>query len=111
MFSARLKELREDRKISQKQLAEILRVSQQTVAKWETEKATPNPQTVVKLANILQVSADYLLGNTAEKSFEPTDEDIKFALFHGADDITDEMYEEVKRYAQYIKLRTKEKHE
>jgi Predicted transcription factor, homolog of eukaryotic MBF1 len=111
MFSVRLKELREDRKISQKQLAEMLSVSQQTVAKWETAKATPNPQTVVKLANVFDVSADYLLGNAAEKPYEPTNDDIKFALFHGADDITDEMYEEVKRYAEYIKTRTKDKHE
>ena len=32
-----------------------------------------------------------------------TDEDIKFALFGGDSDITDEMYEEVKRFAAYIK--------
>lgn len=32
-----------------------------------------------------------------------TDEDIKFALFGGDGEITDEMYEEVKRFAAYIK--------
>jgi hypothetical protein len=32
-----------------------------------------------------------------------TDEDIKFALFGGDGEITDEMYEEVKRFAAFIK--------
>ena len=40
-----------------------------------------------------------------ELSPKPTDEDIKFALFNGADNITDEMYEEVKRFAEYVKQR------
>ena len=34
-----------------------------------------------------------------------TDEDIKFALFGGGEDITDEMYEEVKKFAAYLKHR------
>lgn len=34
-----------------------------------------------------------------------TDKDIMFALFNGSDGITDEMYEEVKRFAQFIKER------
>ena len=34
-----------------------------------------------------------------------TDEDIKFALFGGDGDITDDMYEEVKRFAAFIKQR------
>ena len=34
-----------------------------------------------------------------------TDEDIKFALFGGDGDITDAMYDEVKRFAAFIKLR------
>ena len=36
---------------------------------------------------------------------EPTDEEIKFALFGGDGEITDAMYEEVKRFAAFIKQR------
>ena len=63
-----------------------------------------------------QLIADYLgldvtLILTGEKNGAPapegrsavTDEDIKFALFGGDGEITDEMYEEVKRFAAFIK--------
>lgn len=35
--------------------------------------------------------------------------DLKFALFNGSDGITDEMYEEVKRFAELVKLREQQK--
>lgn len=40
-----------------------------------------------------------------------SDDDIKFALFGGGDDITDAMYEEVRNFAAYIKQREAEKKE
>lgn len=71
---------------------------------------TVKAETAAKLANYFGVSVDYLLGNeTKEKapaeSEGISDDDIKFALFNGADGVTDEMYEEVKRFAQFIKDR------
>ena len=79
MFAQRLKSLRSTCGISQKELAARLFVSQQTVAKWETERATPNPDMLNKLADILDTSADYLLGRTDEK--KPTSEEIGFDDF------------------------------
>ena len=61
-FSERLKSARNECGISQKRLAEKLFVSQQTIAKWETDKATPNPETITKIADLLNISLDYLLG-------------------------------------------------
>lgn len=61
-FSERLKSARNECGISQKKLAEKLFVSQQTIAKWETDKATPNPETITKIADLLNISLDYLLG-------------------------------------------------
>ena len=55
------------------------------------------------------VSIDYLIGKTEDPTPSPakrrpvSDEDIKFALFGGDGEITDEMYEEVKRFANFIK--------
>lgn len=62
MFGANLKRYRERTGISQKNLAEKLYVSQQTVAKWELDKSTPNPDTIVSIAELLHVSTDNLLG-------------------------------------------------
>ena len=61
-FENRLKELRNKKGLSQKALAELLFVSQQTVAKWETAKSTPNPETLAKLGDIFDVPVGYLVG-------------------------------------------------
>lgn len=66
---------------------------------------------LVDIANYLNVSTDYLL--TGEETKKVTtdgertvsNDDIKFALFGGDGEITDEMFEEVKRFAQMVKLR------
>lgn len=67
MFVKRLKELRALNNISQAALADKLGLSQQAIAKWETEKATPDPDMIAKLANLFGVSADYLLGVSNER--------------------------------------------
>lgn len=72
-FCECLKKAREKQGISQKKLAEYLFVSQQTVAKWETDKSTPNPETITKISEILNVSFDYLLGGQIDNNVEPVD--------------------------------------
>jgi len=65
MFSEQLKQLRTQRNLTQKALAAQLQVSQQTVAKWENGSASPNPDTLLQIAAILDVSTDALLGAQA----------------------------------------------
>ena len=50
---------------SQKDLASQLFVTQQAVGKWERGEATPNPESVLKIAKILGITTDQLLGDTA----------------------------------------------
>lgn len=64
MFIERLKQLRAEKNISQAALANVMGVSQQAVAKWETDKATPDPSAISKLADYFGVTSDYLLGRT-----------------------------------------------
>ena len=65
-----------------------------------------------KIAEYFGVTVGYLLGTEETKKAPATegersvsDDDIKFALFGGDGDITDEMYDEVKRFAKLVKLR------
>ena len=62
MFAERLKEARRAKKYSQAELSHRLGVTQQAVGKWETGRSTPDPQTVAQLAEILDTTADALLG-------------------------------------------------
>ena len=62
MKGTRLKELRERKRLTQSQLAEVLDVSQQAVGKWELDKASPDDKTLIRIANYFGVTTDYLLG-------------------------------------------------
>ena len=57
-----LKMLRKQKKLLQKELADIFNVDQTTVSKWEVGKAIPDYGTLQKLADYFNVSVDYLLG-------------------------------------------------
>lgn len=63
MVAGRLRELRLARKISQKNFAGILGVSQQTVASWEGGRTEPAHNALREIANYFEVSTDYLLGH------------------------------------------------
>jgi len=69
MFTARLKELRKAKNVSQTLLAEMLGVSQQAVGKWESGRSSPDPQTVADIASYFGVTADYLLGCSDMRHF------------------------------------------
>lgn len=61
-FGLRVKELRKMKKYSQKQLGGFLGVSKDTISKYESNVLTPSLDRIVKLARILDVSLDYLMG-------------------------------------------------
>ena len=72
MISENIRLLREERKISQKELAEILGVSNKTVSKWETGAGLPDINIIVPLSQALGVSTDEIL---KERPITDTPED------------------------------------
>ena len=61
-ISQRIKELRKENKLNQGQLAEMCMVKQSCVSKWERGATLPDVDMIVKLTQIFNVSADYILG-------------------------------------------------
>lgn len=62
-FGTRLRELREDHDITQKQLAEIISVSPRMISFYESGEHFPRDESILfKLADYFHVSTDYLLG-------------------------------------------------
>ena len=57
----RLRELREDRDLTQQQIAEILNCKQNTYQQYESEKRQLPLQALIKLCLFYKVSADYIL--------------------------------------------------
>ena len=62
MLGERICELRKERGWSQVELAKRLNVAKQTVSNWENENIQPSIEMLVRLAKLLNVSTDYLLG-------------------------------------------------
>jgi len=60
----RLKQLRERKNMTQVRLAIELGVSQETISGYEIGKAVPPADMLVKLADTLDASVDYILGRT-----------------------------------------------
>ena len=61
-FGEILKSLRLNAGLTQKQLADKMGITSAVVSYYELSERIPSPETLIKLANIFHVSADYLLG-------------------------------------------------
>ena len=91
-------------------------ISKSLVTKWKTNNIQdPSPDVVRKLSNYFNVSISELLGEDTKKApanngkRAVSDDEIKFALFRGREDITDAMFEEVLNFADYVARREEEK--
>lgn len=71
----RIKELREQREIQQKELAIDLGVTQPTISNWELGRKLPSAKLTQKIADYFGVSVDYVLGRDDEKQPIPVTED------------------------------------
>ena len=63
----RIRDLREDRDLTQKQVAQILGMSQTGYSKYETGENDIPTAVLIKLADLYKTSIDYLLGRTDKR--------------------------------------------
>lgn len=66
MYPKRMRDLREDRDISQDILARLLNTSQQQYSRYENGTEMPY-NSLIKIADFYNVSIDYILGRTNKK--------------------------------------------
>ncbi|BDR58108.1 helix-turn-helix domain-containing protein [Xylocopilactobacillus apicola] len=60
-FSERLKDQRRDLALTQKEVAQELHVTQQTISSWENGRSYPDLDSLIKLSDLYQISLDILL--------------------------------------------------
>ena len=77
IFSERLRELRKEKGLTQKELADKVGISRVGYGYWEKGKREPNFKKLILLAKYLYVSTDYLLGLTNIKG----ERNIMFSFF------------------------------
>lgn len=63
-FGERLKFLRSEKNLTQKQFAEIVGVNERSYQNYEINKSTPNYKVLLFLADFFDVSLDYLVGRS-----------------------------------------------
>ena len=56
----RIREFRKKQKLSQSDIAKIIKVKQNTISQWELDRTLPNVKQAIKLANILGTTVDKL---------------------------------------------------
>ena len=71
MYQNRLRDLREDRDLKQKQLADLLKIHQTTYSDYEPDRLNIPVPVLHTLADFYHVSVDYLLGRTNRKEPYP----------------------------------------
>ena len=79
-FSERLKKLRKQAQLTQVDVAEKLGISQPAYASWERGNKKPTQENLVKIAQVLNVSVDYLVGNSEEKIDELDNIELLFRM-------------------------------
>ena len=73
MFGENLKTLRKQKVFSQEELAARLHVVRQTISKWEKNLSVPDADTLIRLAEILEVPVSELLGAKIENENTASD--------------------------------------
>lgn len=71
----KLQQLRKEKKLTQKQVAELLDISTSTLSGYEAEGKYPPYPTLMKLAKLYGVTTDYLIGLSTEKTIDVSDLD------------------------------------
>ena len=72
----RLKELREEKELTQEALGELINLTKANISKYESGKLEPNIDTINFLAGFFDVSIDYLLGRSSIRNPKKGPEEI-----------------------------------
>ena len=98
-FGARLRTLREEQGLYQKDLAEKLALTQKTISNYENNERFPDQKTLRKIADLFNVSIDFLLDRTEIRN------PIEIVAAHRSDDPMTELPEGARKSVLgFIKL-------
>lgn len=88
----RLKELRKEKKLSQKEIAKEMSISEKTLSRWENGESQIKPEKAQQLADYFGVSVGYLLGYEEAKTLENILKDAEEYLEMTEDDLLSDNY-------------------
>lgn len=104
-FGENLKKIREEKNLSQQKLAKKLNVAQSTIGMWESSQRTPRLSELNRLARVLNITVNRLLGQPKDQKVEI----VKNELYIDGDKVSDLDEAEVKKVIEYIEVIKKNK--
>ena len=106
-----LKQLRESKNYSQAEMGAIVGLSKSAISMYERGERTPDNEMLTKYANHFGVDYNFLHGYKIDSYEEPLEQErkLKIALFGDKGEVTDEMWEKVLSYANFLKLEQENK--
>lgn len=108
MFTKRLKSLRKEAGLTQKEIADHFKTSPQSYAQWEKGLRSPSKESLEKLAQFFNVSTDYLLGNSELKNPEDQLSNVELLFRKTSKDMTPEQKEIFqKELLEFMEIRRK----
>ncbi len=84
MHSNRLRELRENRKLTQTSVANSLHMGQSTYNRYERGVREPDHETLKQIANFFKTSVDYIIGHDYPQSRLPVNVELREFLLRGS---------------------------
>lgn len=106
----RIRKLRKEKGYTMKQLGEAIGVAESTVSLYENGKREPDNETLKKLADIFNVSVDYLVERSNFRN--ALDEQLSnepFALYGEVHDLSDEEKEAVLNFIKFTKAQREQR--
>jgi len=110
VFPERLRQLRAESNLTQRELARSLDISQQSINSWENGERKPKLEAITNIAEYFNVSPKYLIGETNNREIETIELEAEDKLFKATIkdlDLTPEQKEEFKESVYHFILRKK----
>lgn len=100
----RIKQLRKEKQMTQAELGKLLNVSDRSVGFYENEKRDPDTKTLTTLADFFEVSVDYILGRSNDR----TNKEVTYSnAFHSVstEGLSDEDIELIRLMIESLKAK------
>jgi len=108
MVLDRLKKCREEKGLSQAEMGQALEITRQAYNHYETGKREPPQDTLKKISEVLNVSVDYLLGRTDNKTNDDISfDDFTYAMYNESKELTDDQKDMLLSMAKTFKEKLK----
>lgn len=105
MFGDRLRKLRKEHKLTQKELGEKVSVSSRVIGYYESNERFPDKETLIALAEYFQVSLDYLLCRNDNRNNIDLNDNEYLYLIKDINSLNEDSKKQIKEFIQFVKLR------